>query len=512
MRLLEATASLSLAADLALGQPLEDGLKVALLATGLAERAGLDEGERRRTLYLALVRHIGRTGNAEELAATTGDEIALRQPGPRLDLADPKVMLPHILRHVGAVNPLYRRPLALARLLGGLPSVIRSTAAVCETASTLARRMGLPPETATDIPLFFERWDGKGFPGDVRGDALPRPVQVVQVAEAAESLYLTEGADAARALLQRRNGAMFAPPAVEAFLAHADELFGLLDTPEPWDVVLASEPSPYLTLDEDGVDRALEAFADFTDLRSVYLGGHSRAVAALAHDAAEVAGCPPADVVAVRRAGLVHDVGRVATSAAVWGKRTPLSSSEREAVRLHPYYTERVLARPDWLSGLGHLGSLHHERLDGSGYFRGCRGLDQPLTARLLAAADFLQTRTERRPYREGMSLQEASTVLREEVAAGRMDADAVEAVLTAAGATPGRRRRSAGDLTPREVEVVRLLARGATKAQVARALVIAPKTADAHTQHIYAKLGVSTRSGVTLYAMQHGLLDTLNT
>jgi HD-GYP domain-containing protein (c-di-GMP phosphodiesterase class II) len=483
---------------------------VALLATELAERAGCDEDERRRALYLALARHIGCTGNAEELAVASGDEIGLRQPGPRLDLADPKVMLPHILRHVGAVNPLHRRPMALARLLSALPSVIRSTAAVCETASTLARRMGLPPESATDIPLFFERWDGKGFPGDIRGDALPLPVQVVQVAEAAESLYLTEGGEAACTLLRRRSGAMFAPPAVDVFLAHSDELFDVLETAEPWEAVLASEPAPYLTLDEEGVDRTLEVFADFTDLRSVYLGGHSRAVAALAHGAAEVAGCPPADIVAVRRAGLVHDVGRVATSAAVWGKQAPLSSSEREAVRLHPYYTERVLARPDWLSGLGHLGSLHHERLDGTGYFRGCRGLDQPLTARLLAAADFLQTQTERRPYREATPLPEASTLLREEVTAGRLDPDAVDAVLTAAGAAPSRRRRTTGDLTPREVEVVRLLARGATKAQVARALVIAPKTADAHTQHIYAKLGVTTRSGMTLYAMRHGLLDTL--
>jgi HD-GYP domain-containing protein (c-di-GMP phosphodiesterase class II) len=245
-------------------------------------------------------------------------------------------------------------------------------------------------------------------------------------------------------------------------------------------------------------------------MRSTYLGGHSRGVAALCAEAAAQLGHPPADVAAVRRTGLVHDLGRVGVSAAVWGKPGPLTRAEREQVRLHPYQTERILARPGWLAALGRPASQHHERLARSGYFRACTAAELPPPARLLAAADVLHAMGEPRPHRQPLPLPLAAAELRAEARAGRLDGDCVEALLACAGEAPRRRRQHPSGLTAREIEVLRLLARGHTKAQIARELVIAPKTADAHTQHIYAKLGVSTRSGATLIAMQHGLLETL--
>jgi HD-GYP domain-containing protein (c-di-GMP phosphodiesterase class II) len=197
-------------------------------------------------------------------------------------------------------------------------------------------------------------------------------------------------------------------------------------------------------------------------------------------------------------------------SARVWGKDGPLTRSEWEQVRLHPYHVERVLARPAAFAEIGRLASLHHERCDGSGYFRGTREL--PLAARLLAAADALHAMTERRPHRPALSLDQAAVELRTGVRAGAYDGEAVECVLTAAGARPRRRAEGIAGLSPREIEVLRLLARGRTKRQVAKELVIAPKTADAHAQHIYAKLGVTTRAGATLFALEHGLLDSLAT
>jgi HD-GYP domain-containing protein (c-di-GMP phosphodiesterase class II) len=167
-----------------------------------------------------------------------------------------------------------------------------------------------------------------------------------------------------------------------------------------------------------------------------------------------------------------------------------------------------VLSRPDELRVIGAVASLHHERLDGSGYHRACLGREQSTPARILAAADFVRTRLEARPYREPASRAEAAAAARDEVGAGRLDADAVDAVLTSAGQAVSRRRRGPRELTPREVEVTRLLARGRSKPQIARRLTLASKTVDAHTQHIYAKLGVSTRAGLTLYALQQGLLE----
>jgi HD-GYP domain-containing protein (c-di-GMP phosphodiesterase class II) len=508
VRLLEATASLSLAADLGFGQPFGDGLTVALLSVALADASGLDEDERRRTLYLALARHVGCTANADEIAAVAADEIALRAPSAMLDLADRRKMLPHVLRHVAAVAPLHRRPLVLARILGAPDLAQQSTAAACEAAQVLATRLGLPEETVRDLPLHFERWDGRGFPGAIRGDALPRPVQVVQVAETTEAFVRHDGREVAREAVRGRAGTLLAPDPVAALIERYDELVEVLDTPEPWETLLDLEPDPRPTVDDEDLDPVLEVFADYTDLRSVWLGGHSRAVADLGERAAESAALPHEDVGLVRRAGLVHDIGRVATSAAIWGKKSRLSSAEREAVRLHPYYTERVLARPDELRRLGQVASLHHERIDGSGYHRACLGREQSTPARILAAADFVRTRLEARPYRDAATRAEAAAAARLEVRTGRLDADAVDAVLAAAGEPSPRRRRGPRELTPREVEVTRLLARGRSKPQIARQLTLAPKTVDAHTQHIYTKLDVSTRAGLTLYAMQHGLLD----
>jgi HD-GYP domain-containing protein (c-di-GMP phosphodiesterase class II) len=213
--------------------------------------------------------------------------------------------------------------------------------------------------------------------------------------------------------------------------------------------------------------------------------------------------------VSLRRAGLVHDLGRVSVSAAVWGKEGALTRDEWEKVRLHPYYTERVLSRPAALARLGQLASTHHERLDGGGYHRATAGAALSRPARILAAADGYRARIEPRPHRPALAPDDAAASLRDDVRDGRLDADAVSAVLEAAGHGAGRRRRTqVAGLTDRELDVLPLVARGQSIREIAHTLTISPKTADAHLQHIYSKLGVSTRAGATLFAVQHGLLD----
>jgi HD-GYP domain-containing protein (c-di-GMP phosphodiesterase class II) len=259
-------------------------------------------------------------------------------------------------------------------------------------------------------------------------------------------------------------------------------------------------------LDAEALDRALGAMGSFADLVSPYLSGHSIGVGELASAAAQRCGMDAAGVTAIRRAGFLHDLGRVAVHARIWQKPGPLTADEWEQVRLHPYHTERVLSRSPFFAALCPIAGAHHERLDGSGYHRGATGPALGFPARLLAAADSYHAMTEPRPHRAPHSPESAARILAEEVSAGRLDPHAVTAVLEAAGQQAPRLARPAG-LTEREVEVVALLARGLQTKQVARELGISTKTADRHVQNAYHKIGVSSRAAATVFAMEHGLV-----
>jgi len=198
----------------------------------------------------------------------------------------------------------------------------------------------------------------------------------------------------------------------------------------------------------------------------------------------------------------------VGISAGIWGKPGPLSTREWERVRMHPYYTERVLARPGVLARLGALASLHHERLDGSGYYRGFSANMLSPAARILAVADVYHAMTELRPHRPALTSEQAADQLRLEARAGRLDGEAVSHVLAAAGhKVRTTRHELVAGLSQREIEVLRLLARGHSKKQIAELLFISEKTVSHHTQHIYTKIGVSTRAGAAIFAMEHDLL-----
>ena len=255
----------------------------------------------------------------------------------------------------------------------------------------------------------------------------------------------------------------------------------------------------------------MEALADFTDLRSPYRAGHSRAVAGLAASAAGLCGLPDPEIATLRRAALVHDVGMHGVPASILDKPRPLTGTETERMRLHSYWTERALARPPALTRIGAIASLACERMDGSGYHRGLAGPAIPVAGRILAAADACQAMSEPRPHRPALSLKQAAAELRLEIRAGRLAAEAVDAVLAATGQRRAKRRMGPAGLTPREIEVLTLIARGASTRQAARTLGITAKTAETHIERIYTKTGASTRSTATLFAMQHGLLDSLS-
>jgi HD-GYP domain-containing protein (c-di-GMP phosphodiesterase class II) len=508
VRAAEAMAALSLATDLGIGVPLEHGLQSTLLAMRLGERLGVDSDTASQTYYACLLFYVGCTADAEVAAETFGDDDALKTHAMPARFGSKPEMLAGFMRALaGSGSPA---PVRAVQMVRGMPKAAREfkghVTAFCEVAQMLTDRLGLPASMQGLFAYLVERWDGKGLPGRARHEEIPLPVRIASVARDAVFQRMLGGAEFAAGVVRRRAGGAF-DPAVAIPLADAAAEFLALDADaSAWEETLACEPGPWLTLEGEAIDRALGAMGDFADLASPYLVGHSAGVAELAAAAAQHCRLDAADLVQVRRGALVHDLGRVAVPVRIWQKAAPLTPDDWEQVRLHAYYSERVLTHSAFLAALAPVASFHHERLDGSGYHRRAAGAELRPSARLLAAADAYHAMTEPRPHRAALAPGQAAETLGQEASAGRLDPDAVTAVLEVAGQRVPRLERPAG-LTEREAEVLALLARGLQTKQVARRLGISVKTADHHVQNAYAKIGVSTRAAAALFAMQHGLV-----
>jgi HD-GYP domain-containing protein (c-di-GMP phosphodiesterase class II) len=505
-RLAELLGALSLATDLGAAWPPETAARTSLLAVGLARRLGLAEAAAADVYYLALLRSVACTSFSHELAASWGDDILVRRLLDPLDKAGPEEML-------AAADTLAAEqgPQAAGHLLS--PAGKELGDAMClahrDVGRRFAERLGLGEAVADGLGQVYERWDGNGMPGPLSGEEIPLAVRIVHVAYVAEHALRAGGPPLVVEVVRRRSGGHFDPAVAAALLDDPEAVLAPVAAESVWDRLLDAEPEPRRRVDESRIDDALAAFADFADLKSPFLLGHSSGVARLAAGAAEAAGLDADSVERVRRAGLVHDLGRASVSSGIWDKAGELTRAEWERVRLHAHYSERVLSSTPLLAPLGALAGLHHERLDGSGYHRGATAAQLSRPARLLAAADVYAALREERPQRPALDALEAARRLGAEVEAGRLDGDAARAVLAAAGETRAAvpASRPAG-LTEREVEVLRLVAAGRTARQIAAELVISVRTATHHTEHIYAKLGVSSRAGAALFALEHGLLE----
>jgi HD-GYP domain-containing protein (c-di-GMP phosphodiesterase class II) len=507
VRAAEVIAALSLATDLGIGVPLEHGLQSTLIAMRLSARLGVDPDTASQTYYACLLFYVGCTADAEVAAETFGDDDALTAYAMPARFGSRPEMMAGILRALATSGS--PAPVRVMQIVRRAPRAAREfkghVTAFCEVAQMLTDRLGLPASMQDLFAYLVERWDGKGLPGRARHEEIPLPVRIASVARDAAFQRMLGGPEFAAQVVRRRAGGAF-DPAVAVPLADAAAEFLAPDADaSAWEETLACEPGPRLSLEGEAIDRALGAMGDFADLASPYLVGHSAGVANLAAAAAQWCGLEAADLVKVRRGGLVHDLGRVAVPVRIWQKAAPLTPDDWERVRLHAYHSERVLARSPFLAALAPVASFHHERLDGSGYHRGTAAAELTPPARLLATADAYHAMTQPRPHRAALAPGQAAETLGREAGAGRLDPDAVAAVLEVAGQRAPRIERPAG-LTEREAEVIALLARGLQTKQVARRLGISVKTADHHIQNAYAKIGVSTRAAATLFAMQHGL------
>lgn len=509
LRLAEVVAALSLATDLGTGQPLEHALRTCLLSLELARRSGVAEDQLVDVYYLALLRFLGCTADAAETAAAAGgDDIGfIAAMGPAW-MGSTTEQARTMIGATAPDGPLLRRGRLLLAAIGDPQAAMRSISAHCEAGQMLSVRLGVSAGVTEALGLAFERWDGRGVPGRCSGAEVPPPVRVVVVGRDIELWTQLADLDTAVEVIRDRAGKAYDPDVVAAFVSDPRGVLETVRTGDAWQATLDAEPTPWQRVHDDRLDQALAAFGAFSDLKSPWTRGHSPGVAALAEGAASSAGLDPAECVAVRRAGLVHDLGRVGVANGVWDHPGPLTVEGRERVRLHAYLTERILSRSRRLAPLARLCGCHHERADGSGYHRGATSGDLTVAERVLAAADAYHAMTEARPHRPAMSPDEAAEELRRDARAGRFAADDAERVLEAAGhqAAPPTDSAPAG-LTPRELEVLALIAGGLTNRQVAQKLTITARTVGSHVEHIYAKAGVSTRAGAALFAMEHGLL-----
>jgi HD-GYP domain-containing protein (c-di-GMP phosphodiesterase class II) len=505
VRLAELIAALTLGIDLGFAQPMEHVLRQCLIALRLASHLGLDAEARSAVYFTSLLINVGCHADAHEQAKWFGDDITVKAIKYRHGLGLRGAAA--AMRMLGAGKPpLHRFRVGLAYVIAGHREM--DVAAHASLARTLGEHLGLAPPALDGLSAAYERWDGRGWPGERAGEGVPLAARIAQVAELVEVAYRLGGVEAALVLARRHSGKHFDPALARLLCLRAEEIFEGLLTVRTWKAVVDAEPALAVTLAGDRLDAALLAIANFVDLKTPFALGHSGNVAELAAGAGSILRLPPPEARTLRRAALVHGFGRLGVSNAIWDKRGSLGAGEWERVRMHPYITERMLGQAPGLAPLGAIAAQHRERLDGSGYPRGLSGAAISVAARIVGAADAYQAMREARPHRPARSAEEAAAELRNEVRVGRLDGEVVEAVLGAAGHRRRRRLERPAGLTAREVEVLRLLARGLSTKEIAQRLTISSKTAANHIEHIYAKSGATNRATASLFAVHNGLLS----
>jgi HD-GYP domain-containing protein (c-di-GMP phosphodiesterase class II) len=504
----ELVALLALAQDNAFGQPLESQFRSCILADRLTEQLGLGPDERATAYWVALLRYVGCTGHAHEVSALFGDEIGLRARTLVHDAGDPHEVVADFIDFVAA-DPV-RLPIVQHVMQLGRDAFVPNFAAGCEIGDALAARLGMSLEVRDALRCTFERWNGQGFPNGTAGAAIPLAMRIVHLTHDVEAIARLRSPAAAMAAAAGRRDRTYDPALVDVFVEHGSAWLDELASLDPWATVLASEPQPRRVVSGADLDEALTVVADFVDVKSPFMAGHSRRCADLAATAATRVELDPKDVTALRRAALVHDLGTTAVPNSIWDKPGPLTAAELDRVRLHPMLTEQMLRRLPGLASVTAIAAAHHERADGSGYHRGVRRDPADLASSVLATCDVYVGLTADRADRTARTDREAAAHVRELVAAGGLDGRAADAVLAAAGHVVGRRGAKPdrpGGLTAREAEVLALAAQGHTVKAIGERLYISTKTADHHLQHVYTKIGVSSRGAAALWAMQHGIV-----
>lgn len=508
LRLAELLAGLSMVSDLGYRLPVDTAVRSCVVGTSLARRMELPEPEVSDVFFVSLLFHVGCVAYSHETTEQFGDDLAVNHAAVKTDITSVRdvfsTLIPESTRHLPAS----------ARLKGAARMAARGQAfgrahnqASCEVARDMARRIGLRSSVSDGLYDMHEWWNGHGARG-MRGEEISRSGRIARVATEAVELISLGGADQIEAALRRRAGKTLDPAVVECLTLDPAGLIEEATAGDPTATLLEIEPAPVIAVRQTELPSIARAFGDMADLKTPFTHGHSREVARLAVGAATRIGLDSATVGQLEVAAHLHDLGRIGISNRLWEKPGALTTGEWEQVKLHSYHSERILSSTEALAPIAPMVGMHHERIDGSGYHRGCRAGEINLAARVLAAADAYQAMTQPRPHRAALGADVAADELLGEARAGRFDPNVTAAVLEEAGqprAAP-RGARPAG-LSDREVEVLGLVATGCSNPEIGRALGISRRTAEHHVQHIYTKIGVSTRAAAALFALEHDLL-----
>jgi len=507
-RLAEVLGALSAATDLAAGVPSGTSVRTSLVATRLGELLGQRGPELSATYYTSLLRHLGCTAFSHEAAwFAAGNDHDLLRTFEGIDGERSPQIVARAVRRLSASATLGDRVRSVARTLGDASAGARLSVAHCAQATALAEDLGMDDGVVLALGQIYERFAGRGSPYGLAGEGIALSARILHVASILEIHHRQGGRERARSALRDHAGQMLDPSICAAVLADPDLFWSVLELASTWDAYVEAEPDEPKRA-EGGLDTIALAFARYADLKSPTFLGHSPAVADLAVAAAKEDGFDSHELGVLRRAALLHDLGIVAIPNGIWEKPGPFDEAELEQARMHSFCTARVLARIPSFSDEARIAGTHHERCDGSGYPLGSAVVSADRAARILACADAYRALVEDRPHRKALSAEAAANALSEEAREGRLCARAVDRVLGAAGHVPKSSSRPPAGLTEREIDVLVHLARGLTNKETAVALGIAARTVQHHIEHIYAKIGVSTRAAAALFAVRNDLVS----
>ena len=415
--------ALSYALDIAEGQPPGHAVRSCLIGMRLAAEIDLTPAERSDLFYALLLKDAGCSANANRMSALfAADDRAAKATSKLIDWTNPRASFVWSLRTVAPGTGLRRRIEVLKGIRDEGEVTRKFMQARCDRGAEIARMLFLSEQTAAAIRSLDEHWDGRGLPDGLGGEEIPLPARILCLAQTVEVFHATGGVPAARAVATRRRGRWFDPALVDAFLRFCDDrdFWEALESP---DVSHWEPPDLALAGDDARLDRIAEAFARVIDAKSPFTARHSQRVAEVADGIAVALGFDADERRTLRRAALLHDIGKLAISNRILDKPGKLTDEEFSAIRTHPVHTLRILERAPCFSDLAELAANHHEKLDGSGYPRGLDACSLDLPMRVLAVADVYEALTAERPYRAPLPVQEALGIIDRDVPE-RLDPD----------------------------------------------------------------------------------------
>ena len=437
MRQSEVIAALSHALDMTEGHPAGQAERTCLLGMRLARELRLGGDDEFALYYALLLKDVGCSSSAARMCELFGsDDIALKTHGKLVDWTKPAQVARYTSQHVAAGGRIARaqRTLSVLRSLAAEGKAIVETR--CDRGATIVRRLGFPEASARAVWALDEHWDGRGQPSGASGEEIPLVGRIASLSQTAEVFFAAHGLAAAQEMVRERRGRWFDPQVADTFLAigSEDPLWAELVSDGVAALVLALEPADrMLVLDHAGIDTICEAFADVIDAKSPFTARHSRGVATYAGLIGRELGFDAESLRALHRAGLLHDIGKLGVPNTILDKPAKLTDEEFERMRMHPAFTEKILAGIPAFAPFAAIAAAHHERLDGRGYHRGVPAGSLPMSARALAVADVFEALTADRPYRGPMDPDDALEICRRE-AGKHLEPVCVEALATAVG------------------------------------------------------------------------------